>query len=188
MVSFALYEKYKTQFHKYGVNTHLRVSHFMAQIHHESHLKPISENLNYSAQGLLNTFPKYFTHSTALAYARKPQAIANKVYSNRIGNGDEASGDGWKYRGKGFIQITGKANYTALSEGTGVDYLNDPDKLLNEADSVISALWFWSTIAGNALADKDDVKAITKKINGGYNGLADRTQLLEQYKNLDFPN
>lgn len=175
-------EKYKSLFEKYGLNTKLRVAHFMAQIEHESGLKPISENLNYSLKRLSEVFKKYFPNPTkANLYGNKPQKIANKVYSNRMGNGDEASGDGWKYRGRGFIQITGKENYTNLSKDTGIDFLNNPDLLLEEANSVISALWFWDKHNLNSLADKNDIKGITKKINGGYNGLEHREKLFKKY-------
>ena len=109
-----LQTKYKTLFEKYGLTTKLRIAHFMAQIEHESGLKPIAENLNYSAQGLMQTFSKYFTTNDSLLFASKPEKIANRVYANRMGNGDEKSGDGWKYRGRGFIQITGKINYPLI--------------------------------------------------------------------------
>lgn len=179
-----LSKKYKSLLNKYKVTTPLRLAHFFAQIKHESNLKPISENLNYSAQGLLTTFKKYFTTEQANQYARKPEAIANRVYANRMGNGNEQSGDGWKYRGKGFIQITGKDNYKALSKDTSIDYINTPDLLLNEADSFISALWYWSKIDGNTKADRDDILSITKSINGGTNGLEDRKNNLKYYKSI----
>lgn len=180
--------KYKSLLEKYKVNTQLRRSHFFAQLKHESDLTPISENLNYSAERLLKIFPKYFkTLEIAKQYARKPEKIANRVYANRMGNGDEASGDGWKFRGRGFIQITGKDNYTKLSKATKIDYLNNPDLLLNEADSMISALWYWNTNNLNKYADLDDLGTITKKINGGFNGLDDRKKWLNHYKN-EFQN
>ena len=99
-----------------------------------------------------------------------------------MGNGNEASGDGWKFRGRGFIQITGKNNYSALSKFTGVDYVKNPDLLLNEADAMISALWFWNNIKGNELADKGDIREITRRINGGFNGLSDRITKLKKWK------
>lgn len=179
-----LSKKYISLLNKYKVNTPLRLAHFFAQVKHESNLKPISENLNYSVQGLLNTFKKYFTPDQANQYARKPQAIANRVYANRMGNGNEQSGDGWKYRGRGFIQITGKDNYRLLSNDSGVDYISNPDLLLNEADSLISALWYWNRINGNTLADTDNILAITKAINGGTNGLEDRKANLQYYKTI----
>lgn len=177
-----LQEKYKSLFEKYGLTTKLRVSHFMAQIEHESGLKPISENLNYSADRLLKIFPKYFNNEKALLYANKPQLIANKVYANRMGNGNEASGEGWKYRGRGFIQITGKENYFRLANDTDLDCLKNPDLLLEEANAMVSALWFWNLKGLNSLADKDDIVGITKKINGGLNGLQHRKELLIKYK------
>jgi len=176
-------KKYRTLLNNYGINTPLRIAHFMAQIEHESNLKPIIENLNYSVQGLLSVFSRYFPNPViASEYARKPEKIANRVYANRMMNGDEASGDGWKYRGRGFIQITGKENYMLLSKDMRVDYLNNPDLLLNEADSMISAVWYWNKNNLNKYADKDDIRTITRKINGGYNGLEHRMQLLTKYK------
>jgi len=185
--------KYKSLFEKYGLTTKLRIAHFMAQIEHESGLKPIAENLNYSREGLIRTFGKYFTPDvlakngeilklgTATLYARHPEKIANRVYANRMGNGNEASGEGWKYRGRGFIQITGKINYFQLANDTDLDCLKNPDLLLQEANAMISALWFWNKSGLNKLADKNDIKGITRKINGGYNGLEHRTELLKKY-------
>ena len=176
-----LKDKYKTLLNVHHVNTPLRQAHFFSQMEHESGLKPVSENLNYSATGLLSTFGKYFDLESAKLYARQPQKIANKVYANRMGNGNEASGEGWKYRGRGFIQITGKNNYSMLSKDTRIDFLSNPDLLLTEVNSMISALWYWNKNGLNALADKNDIKGITRTINGGYNGLADRTELLNKY-------
>ncbi|QQV90423.1 chitinase [Olleya phage Harreka_1] len=177
-----LQDKYKTLLSNYGINTPLRIAHFMAQIHHESNLKPVSENLNYSKSALRRVFGKYFKNDAiASQYARQPEKIANKVYANRMLNGNEASGDGWKYRGRGFIQITGKQNYMLLSKDMRVDYLNNPELLLNEADSMISAVWYWNKNNLNKYADRNDIKTITKKINGGYNGLEHRTELLNKY-------
>jgi putative chitinase len=178
-----LNNKYKSIFEENGVNTPLKIAHFMAQIEHESGLKPISENLNYSAAGLRKTFKKYFpTIELANKYARKPEMIANKVYANRMGNGNETSGEGWKYRGRGFLQITGKENYYRLANDTDIDCLKKPDLLLEEANAMISALWFWNLKGLNQLADKDDIVGITKKINGGLNGIVPRKQLLFKYK------
>lgn len=193
-----LYKKYKSLFEKYLVNTILRIVHFMAQIEHESHLKPISENLNYSKEGLLKIFSKYFTKDTILVdpktkkesiiygtahnYARQPEKIANRVYANRMGNGDEKSGDGWKYRGRGFIQLTGKDNYKNLSKDTEIDFIKNPDLLLEEPNAIIASLWFWNKNNINKFADKDDIEGVTKIINGGYNGLEDRKKLLAKYK------
>jgi len=177
-----LNEKYKSLLNSYNVNTPLRLAHFMAQIEHESGLKPISENLNYSASGLIRVFRKRFTDLEAIQYANQPERIANKVYGNRMGNGNEASGDGWKYRGRGFLQITGKDNYSGLSLRIGIDLLGNPDLLLTEANSMIGALWFWERGELNKLADQDDLKGITRKVNGGFNGLAHRQELLTKWK------
>lgn len=180
-----LNEKYRSLFAAYHVTTPIRVAHFMAQIEHESGLKPISENLNYSAEGLHKTFFKYFpTIEKANEYARNPIAIANRVYSARMGNSGEKSGDGWKYRGRGFIQLTGKDNYKALSKYTGIDFVSNPNLLLEEANAIISALWFWNKAGLNSFADKDDIKGITKRINGGLNGLEARKELLSKWKKL----
>lgn len=180
-----LHEKYKSLFDKYGVNTPLRLAHFYSQVEHESGLKPISENLNYSDVGLRTTFPKYFSdNKTAVEYARQPQRIANKVYANRMGNGNEQSGEGWKYRGRGFIQITGKETYYHLANDADIDCLKNPDLLLEEVNALVSALWFWDLKGLNALADKDDVVGITKRVNGGKTGLSHRVELLNKYKNI----
>lgn len=176
-----LQTKYKTLFEKYGLTTKLRIAHFMAQLDHESGLKPIGENLNYSASGLIRVFRKYFSDLEAIQFANQPKRIANRVYANRMGNDDEASGEGWKYRGRGFIQVTGKNNYFILAKDTGLDCLNNPDLLLEEANAMISALWFWNLKGLNKLADKNDLKGITKRINGGYNGLSHRQELLNKY-------
>jgi putative chitinase len=177
--------KYRTLLNNYGINTPLRIAHFMAQIEHESGLKPIAENLNYSRLRLTQVFPKYFKDmATALMYANKPEMIANRVYANRMGNGNERSGDGWKYRGRGFIQITGKNNYLLLSKDTRIDFIENPDLLLQEANAMISALWFWQTNDLNRHADLDDILSITRKINGGLNGIEHRKELLTKYKQL----
>lgn len=177
--------KYRTILGQSGINTPLRLAHFFAQIHHESNLKPVQENLNYSAIALRRVFSKYFpTYQLAKQYARKPEKIANRVYANRMNNGDESSGDGWRFRGRGFIQITGKYNYTQLYNDIGVDYLSNPDLLLTEADSMVSAIWFWNKRGLNRFADRDDIYTITKRINGGYNGFRHRQQLLKHYKEV----
>lgn len=190
-----LFQKYKSLFERYKVNNALRIAHFMAQIEHESGLKPINENLNYSYERLLEIFKHDFDinkdkvlspveKKTAEMLARKPQQIANFVYANQNGNKGVSSGDGWKYRGRGFIQITGRANYTELSEDTGIDFVTNPDFILEEPNAILSALWFWNKNNLNKYADKDDIKGLTKAINGGYNGLLHRTELLKKYKKL----
>lgn len=171
---------------KYKINTKLRVSHFIGQLLHESGgLLITKENLNYSADGLLKTFPKYFkTADKAAQYAKKGDSIANYVYANRMGNGDEKSGDGSKCKGRGYIQITGKDNYTKLSKDLGVDFLAEPTLLESPKYASLSAGWFWNTANLNALADKDDVIGITKKINGGTNGLDDRKLKVDKVKKI----
>lgn len=171
----------------YKITTKLRLCHFLAQILHESgNLRYKSENLNYSAKALRSVFGKYFkTDAMANEYARKPEKIANKVYANRMGNGDEASGDGWKYRGRGLIQLTGKNNYKACGEALGIDLLKMPDLITSDPYICVkSACWFWNKNGLNTFADNDDVKTITKRINGGFNGLDDRTNLLKKAKNI----
>lgn len=178
-----MYKKYKSLLDRYGINTPLRIAHFMAQIEHESGLKPVSEDLYYSAQGLEKLFKKYFhTIDLQVKYQRQPERIANRVYANRMGNGNESSGEGWKYRGRGFIQITGKENYFRLQIDTDLPLIKNPDLLLEEANAMLSACWFWKLKGLNTLADKDLIKAITKRINGGYNGIEHRKELLKKWK------
>jgi putative chitinase len=154
-----------------------RMAGFLAQAAHESgSFKLVKENLNYSAEGLLRTFPKYFkTPEDAAAYARQPQKIANRVYANRMGNGSEASGDGFKFRGRGFFQVTGKANYTECGKALGLDLLTTPEALERTIPATNSALWYWQARNLNRFADADDIRGMTKAINGGYNGLDERT-------------
>lgn len=177
-----LYEKYKTVLTDSGINTPLRLAHFFSQLEHESGLKPIQESTNYSADRLLKIFPKYFDQATAKLYERRPIQIANKVYANRMGNGSEATGDGYKYRGRGFIQLTGKTNYQAFKRESGINVVDSPDLLLEEATAMICAIWFWNRAELNIYADNDDITTVTKKINGGLNGLEHRKKLLAKYK------
>lgn len=172
-------------FTRYQINTKLRVCHFLAQILHESGmLLTVVENLNYSAEGLLKVFSKYFNEQTAKEYARKPEKIANRVYASRMGNGNEASGDGWKYRGRGILQNTGKANYQTLSAKMGIDLVNNPELLQLPTNAVAAAVLFWDEKKLNTLADKDDILGITKKVNGATNGIAHRTALLAKCKEV----
>ena len=168
---------------KFAINTPLRVAHFLAQTAHESTgFTAFVENLNYSANGLTDVFPKYFRNVKASDFARQPEKIANHVYANRNGNGDEASGDGWKFRGRGLIQLTGKTNYAAFSNATGKDVIADPDYLATVDGAAESAAWFWSEHQINKAADADDIVAVTKIINGGVNGLDERKALLSKSK------
>jgi len=167
-------------FPTYEINTPKRIAAFLAQCGHESGGWTVfEENLNYSAQGLCNIFKKYFpTLESAQPYARKPQMIANKVYGGRMGNGPESSGDGWKYRGRGPIQLTGKDNYTSFAKEMFDDWQNvvdNPDWVTADRDfALMSAIWFWNKNKLNVQADSGDIKLMTKKINGGYIGLEDR--------------
>lgn len=171
---------------KFQINTALRLCHFLSQCAHESgNFTVVSENLNYSAKGLRSTFKKYFpTDAKALEYARKPEKIANLVYANRMGNGPETSGDGFKYRGRGYIQLTGKVNYVAFDKVVGEDTTTTPD-LVATKYPLLSAAWFWNSRTLNTLADKGatvaDVTAITKKVNGGENGLDDRIAKFKKF-------
>lgn len=171
---------------KYGIDTPLRKTHFLAQVAHESGgLQFTEENLNYSVQGLLSVFKKYFpTTDIANQYARQPKKIANRVYANRMGNGNEASGDGYKYRGRGLIQLTGKVNYQKCSDDTGIDIVSNPDLLLQPEWALTSACWFWQKNKLNKYADQDDVIMVTKIINGGTHGLNDRLQYLQSFKQI----
>lgn len=170
---------------RFELNSLNRVAHFVAQIAHESgSFKFKSENLNYSAPALRAVFGKYFT-SQAMAeqYARQPENIANLVYANRMGNGDVESGDGWRYRGRGLIQLTGKDNYRACGEAVGVDLVSEPDIVAEDPKlSVAAACWYWQKRNINECADRDDVVAVTKKINGGTHGLEDRRVFLNRCK------
>ena len=178
---------------KFGITTPQRVVHLLAQLTHEcASFTAFEENLNYSTEGLMKTWPSRFTKEKALEYARKPQKIANYVYANRMGNGSEASGDGWKYKGRGAIMITGKDNYKAYqNSGYCVgDLLSHPEWLAQKPGAYKSAMWFWMKNGLNEIADLDDggrigeelVTRITKKINGGVNGLAQRKLLYRKFK------
>ena len=162
---------------KYEINTAVRVAAFMAQCGHESaDFTTLKENLNYGAKGLRGTWPKRFPDdATAAKYERKPEMIANKVYADRMGNGPEASGDGWKYRGRGAIQLTGHDNYVAFAKDIGKTVDEAIVYLETLEGAIESACWFWKKNGLNALADAKDMKLATKKINGGDLGLAERT-------------
>jgi putative chitinase len=174
---------------KFQINTPLRLAHFLAQCGHESGgFKATQENLNYSAKGLNGIFKKYFpTEAAATPYARQPQKIANKVYANRMSNGDEASGDGFKFRGRGYIQLTGRANYTLFGKAIGEDVTGNPD-VVSGKYALLSAAWFWSNNGLNKLADGGSTDAvvttITRRVNGGTIGLADRIKHFKEYFHL----
>jgi len=167
-------------FPTYGIDTPQRIAAFLAQCGHESGGWTVfEENLYYSAQGLTKVFPKYFpTLDSAAVFAKKPEMIANKIYANRMGNGGPESGDGYRYRGRGPIQLTGKANYTAFAKEMFDDWENllaNPDWVTFDKDfALMSAIWFWNKNGLNKEADAGDLKTMTRKINGGYIGLEDR--------------
>ena len=174
---------------KFGINTPLRVAHFLAQCGHESGGFTITnENLNYSAKGLNGIFKKYFpTLASAVPYERKPEKIANKVYGGRMGNGPESTGEGYKFRGRGYIQLTGKENYTAFGKSIGVDILSNPDSVATTY-ALASAAWFFSKNGLHKIADEGAgdvvVTKITKRVNGGTIGLPDRIKHFKEYYSL----
>jgi putative chitinase len=161
-------------FTRFEINTPERQAAFIGQCAHESaNFKTLQENLNYSAKGLNATWPSRFpSEEQAQPYHRQPEKIANKVYSGRMGNLDE--GDGWKYRGRGLIQLTGKDNYRLASDALGVDFIADPDLVLTKEYAALTAAWYWNKRGLNKEADAKDFTGMTKKINGGVIGLADR--------------
>lgn len=170
---------------KFKIDTPLRLAHFLAQCAHESgNFSKFTENLNYSTDGLLTVFPKYFkkadgTPDRALAekYARNPEKIGSRVYASRMGNGNEESKEGFKFRGRGAIQLTGKDNYKAFDQFVPEDLIANPD-LVATKYPLLSAAWFWNNVKLNTIADKGNTDAVvtevTRKVNGGTHGLADR--------------
>ncbi|HCT3917267.1 TPA: glycoside hydrolase family 19 protein [Pseudomonas aeruginosa] len=176
---------------RFGITSPVRVAAFLAQVGHESaHLTRLVENLNYSACGLAATWPSRYRgadgkpNALALNLARHPQAIANNTYASRNGNGDEASGDGWRFRGRGLLQITGRANYRTAGVGLGQPLEAEPELLEQPAWAALSAAWWWSTHGLNDLADRGEFAAITRRINGGLNGHAERLALWERAKRV----
>jgi putative chitinase len=165
-------------FIKYGINTPKRISYFLGQVGEESEFfQVMEENLNYSAKGLRSTFPTHFLPGEEYNYANQPQKIANRVYANRYGNGDEASGDGWKFRGRGCIQLTFKDNYEAYGKYLNKSVNDVINYLENYSGAVDVAGWFWYKYSLNAFADNGDIESITRHINGGTYGLALRKQI-----------
>ena len=173
---------------KFEINTPLRLAHFLAQCSHESGgFKAVSENLSYSADGLKKIFPKYFPGNLAESYARNPEKIASKVYGGRMGNGDETTKEGFKFRGRGYIQLTGKANYTNFAKFIGEDTVANPD-LVATKYPLASAGFFFDSNKLWAICDKGGdnitVTAVTKRVNGGTIGLVDRIKHFKKYYNL----
>lgn len=174
---------------KYLINTPERISGFLSQTAHESGgFRFTTENLNYRADALTRTWPLRFPPGVAESYAMHPERIANRAYGDRMGNGDEASGEGWKYRGRGLIQLTGKDNYADFSLSADNEALVKPDLVAEPELAAMSAGWFWSTKGLNQLADAKDVLGMTRRINGGTNGLDDRqmrySRLVEYFRQI----
>ena len=173
---------------KFNITNNLRLAHFLSQCGHESGgFKAVSENLNYSADGLKKIFGKYFPGNLNESYARQPEKIASRVYGNRMGNGDEASGEGYKFRGRGYIQLTGKANYTNFTKFIGEDCVANPDLVATKYPLASAAFFFdsnklWSICDKGA--DDATVTAVTKRVNGGTLGLPDRIKHFKEYYNL----
>ncbi|MDD5150421.1 MAG: glycoside hydrolase family 19 protein [Flavobacterium sp.] len=170
---------------KFEINTTLRLCHFLSQCYHESGgFIHVVENLNYSSDGLLQIFPKYFNTNNVKDYSRNPEKIANLVYANRLGNGNVFTGDGYRYRGRGYIQLTGKSNYTEFNKIVTDNVILNPDLVASKYPITVSA-WFWQKTGLNQVADfgsNDQViTTITKKINGGTNGLTSRIAAFHRF-------
>jgi putative chitinase len=173
---------------KFNITTNLRLAHFLAQCAHESgNFKTVYENLNYSSDGLKKIFGKYFPGNLSESYARQPEKIGSRVYGGRMGNGDESSKEGYKFRGRGFIQLTGKGNYSKFSQFVGEDCVSDPDLVANKYPLASAAFFFnsndlWKLCDGGST--DEDVKKVTKRVNGGDNGLPDRVKHFKEFYNL----
>lgn len=167
-----------------AANTPLRAAHMLAQVLHESAgLTAVVENLNYSAEALRRTWSSRFpTDALAKAYERQPEKIANSVYANRMGNGPPESGDGWRFRGRGLIQLTGRSNYTAYQAASGAPVVEFPEMLAQAPDAALAAAWYWAQRGINRLADTDDLEAVTRAVNGGVHGIQDRARWLAKAK------
>lgn len=173
---------------KFGITNVLRLAHFLSQCGHESgNFKAVSENLNYTAAGLKKIFPRYFPGNLSESYSGNPEKIANKVYASRMGNGDEASGDGWKYKGAGFIQLTGKANHQAFDKTVDDDIMANPS-LVATKYPLMSAAFFFNSNGLWSICDKGadvaTVTAVTKRVNGGILGLEDRIKHFKEFYSL----
>ena len=174
-------------FDRFQIDTPMRQAAFIGQCGHEcGQFKVLEENLNYRAATLLKLFPRTprrawgFTPEEAAAYERQPKRIANRIYGNRMNNRDEASGDGWRFRGRGCIQLTGSANYHHASKALGVDFIMEPDQVATPKYAAMTAGWFWNTHKINQFADVQDWVTMTKRINGGTIGLDDRIKHIMQ--------
>jgi putative chitinase len=174
---------------RYAIDRPARQAAFLAQLAHESgELRRVQENLNYSWEGLRKVFPRHFrSDAEAQAYDRQPERIANRVYANRMLNGDEASGDGWRFRGRGPIQVTGRENYRKAGQALGFGLESDPDRMLDPATGCLAAAWFWHSRGLNTLADADSengFREITRRINGGFLGLEERIHYWERARQV----
>lgn len=168
----------------FDISNNNRLASFLAQCGHESAgFTRFVENLNYSVDGIKRVFPKYFRAVDPADYARNPEKLANRVYADRMGNGDEDSGDGWRFRGRGLIQLTGRANYAFAAKITGKPLLDDPDLVNTDIETmVLAAMTYWNANSLSKYADSEDIKGQTRRINGGYNGLEERQQLFSIIK------
>ena len=183
-----VYEQIPMVVEKFNINTPLRLVHFLAQCSHESGgFKAVSENLNYSADGLKKIVGKYFPGDLANQYARNPEKIASRVYGGRMGNGDESTKEGYKFRGRGYIQLTGKSNYQSFTGIIGEDLVSNPD-LVATKYPLVSAAWFFDKNKLNSISDKGisevTIKELTKRINGGYNGLEHRISETKRFAQI----
>jgi len=178
---------------RFEINSPARMAAFLSQVAHESgQLTRLSENLNYTAKRLTQVWPNRFpTQEKAQQYERNPEKLGNYIYAKRLGNGDSASGDGWRYRGRGLIQLTGRGNYRAAAQGTGLALEEQPDMLLQPGPAALSSAWFWKSHGLNELADDNnddndtqDFKTITQRINGGTVGLSERLAFWQEAKTV----
>ena len=181
-----LVDVFNETFDRWAIVTLRQKAGFIGQCGHESgNFKKLEEGLSYSAERLMKVWPKRFpTMEIAQRYARNPRALANNVYANRMGNRDEASGDGWRFRGSGWVQLTGYANFFHAGKALGVDFVKEPDLVRTPKYAGLTAGWFWATHGCNALADAGDWTALTKRINGGTVGLEDRVKHIREAINV----
>jgi putative chitinase len=174
-------EPLNATFERFDINTPLRQACFIGQCGHESeHFRFLEENLNYKAESLMRVWPTHFNHELAQECAHSPQRIADIAYAHRMGNGGPETGDGFNYRGRGLIQLTGKNNYRTCGEAIGVDLVNNPDYVATPEGACLSAGWFWQKHGLNELADANEVEEMTERINGGTLGLENRIALMQQ--------
>jgi len=168
-------------FQKFGIDDVRKQAAFIGQCSHESgHFRKLEENLNYSAETLQRLFGHKFKPEEIQQYAHQPQRIANRIYANRIGNRDEASGDGWLYHGRGVIQLTGHDNFWHFGQSVGMDFVHNPAPVSQPLYAAMSGGWFWATHGCNPLAEAENWEGLTRRINGGTFGLEERIKLMQQ--------